>query len=1013
TCSSVSCHGGNPVQWGANGTVSCSNCHTGTSDVPSYAFGTAGVISSTEWTASGHGQTTGVFSGTFNGATDRCLYCHDNTVGHDVSANPFRLRGVSVSGGTTSAYDASSAAAINAVCTNCHGTGTIYGVTPAGQPNVIGLTPFRDAYHYGAKHTGDNGGQRCWDCHDPHGDGNIKMVGKTVVQTSADAHGFTATRVGGPVSFTADTAWGNFVATAAPYTAGLCNVCHTTTNHFTNASADAAHNAGQVCTTCHAHQQPPNNAFSAESSGGAACTSCHSAIYAAMNGTGSGTHHHYMQNANPTAAAIAGRTLGTTSDTNRNCLVCHVDHNFFRPDLNTTNGGRAKNLRTSITAAPAVANGTTYAATDFTGVGNGICTSCHQVEQTRAYADGGYTGTLASTTKTAVVNETAYAGSVHNYGANNPTSTFGGTLTTTFVANCSKCHGDTMTETLQTSTNKFGLHNSTITSLTAQLGSTQTSGPLEEAACFRCHSKTTDAVGGTVKPTAGKDWYGATSMSPQAEGLYAAFQKTVGRHNVAGYAGLHLPSSDENRAYIAANKHVECADCHSPHGAGPGNGSDGGTASAVGTTTTLTDSTKAWAVNQWAGYYVTIVSGTGVGQASQITANSATVLTFLAVTTAPGAGAGYAIGARTNGGNVSSATATVLTDTTKAWSTNLWAGWTVVIQSGTGAGQAALTIASNTATALTVSGSFSPVPDATSVYRIVKRPDALTGAGGVMVATWGSTTWAGVASGGYTPSSTTAALVTASAQWQVCFKCHSGANANVTSWVTGTAGFTDVAQEFNPNNGSYHPIARALPVTDPGVNGSSQIQPYRLVNGWRPGDLMTCTDCHNNDSVAPASQGPHGSAIKFMLAGVNKAWPYTLASQNGGSTGTLFDLNSTSTNLGTVNGLFCRNCHGNMGGSAGTTAATANWIHATFRGQGSDHNGRFACVYCHIRVPHGGKISRLVLTPKAPARYQVNPYANLASITKPATGEMNGSSSFQANSSLGCDHTGTARSEAW
>jgi hypothetical protein len=42
----------------------------------------------------------------------------------------------------------------------------------------------------------------------------------------------------------------------------------------------------------------------------------------------------------------------------------------------------------------------------------------------------------------------------------------------------------------------------------------------------------------------------------------------------------------------------------------------------------ITDSARAWAVNQWAGYSARIVSGTGVGQFRRILSNAATVLTF-------------------------------------------------------------------------------------------------------------------------------------------------------------------------------------------------------------------------------------------------------------------------------------------------------------------------------------------------------------------------------------------------
>jgi hypothetical protein len=54
---------------------------------------------------------------------------------------------------------------------------------------------------------------------------------------------------------------------------------------------------------------------------------------------------------------------------------------------------------------------------------------------------------------------------------------------------------------------------------------------------------------------------------------------------------------------------------------------DSGTASA-GSTTTITDASKAWVVNQWIGYQVTIVGGTGASQTRVIKSNTATVLTI-------------------------------------------------------------------------------------------------------------------------------------------------------------------------------------------------------------------------------------------------------------------------------------------------------------------------------------------------------------------------------------------------
>ena len=66
-----------------------------------------------------------------------------------------------------------------------------------------------------------------------------------------------------------------------------------------------------------------------------------------------------------------------------------------------------------------------------------------------------------------------------------------------------------------------------------------------------------------------------------------------------------------------------------------------GTATA-GTTTTLTDSSQNWAVNQWAGKRVRFLSGTSQGNEYTITSNTATALTF-AAGTAPDVSTAYAI----------------------------------------------------------------------------------------------------------------------------------------------------------------------------------------------------------------------------------------------------------------------------------------------------------------------------------------------------------------------------------
>lgn len=135
-----------------------------------------------------------------------------------------------------------------------------------------------------------------------------------------------------------------------------------------------------------------------------------------------------------------------------------------------------------------------------------------------------------------------------------------------------------------------------------------------------------------------------------------------------------------------------------------------------GTTTTLVDNTKEWKVNEHAGRWVRIYSGTGEGQIRQVASNTATTLTWVTIGTAPTTTSRYLIDGF-DAGTATSGTASTLTDSTKAWPVNRYANYLVRIVSGTGRGQSAA-ILSNTATALTFYKPMPIAPDATSVYAI-------------------------------------------------------------------------------------------------------------------------------------------------------------------------------------------------------------------------------------------------------------------------------------------------------
>lgn len=206
--------------------------------------------------------------------------------------------------------------------------------------------------------------------------------------------------------------------------------------------------------------------------------------------------------------------------------------------------------------------------------------------------------------------------------------------------------------------------------------------------------------------------------------------------------------------------------------------------------------------------------------------------------------------------------------------------------------------------------------------------------------TYGTTVW--TAPTGYT------SVDPAAKMYQLCVKCHSsnglGATTNGVSGVVGPSGLnlTDQAWEFSPSNRSAHPVV----VTLNNQTGSLAPRALRTTEMKAPwtnvgNQTMTCADCHEF-----VDSGPQGSGIIWSLKGTNKAWPYTVA---GVRTGTFQTMRSNSTS-------FCWNCHNFSG---------AGEVHTE-----GDHDGA-KCIDCHIRVPHGGKVSRLIGTATSglPDRY--------------------------------------------
>lgn len=216
----------------------------------------------------------------------------------------------------------------------------------------------------------------------------------------------------------------------------------------------------------------------------------------------------------------------------------------------------------------------------------------------------------------------------------------------------------------------------------------------------------------------------------------------------------------------------------------------------------------------------------------------------------------------------------------------------------------------------------------------------------------------------------------------LCFKCHS-------SNTSAPSGQTNIAQEFNPSNFSYHNVlGQGIGVqssfTFVDSLGTTRTQTWTppaasafLKAGWTANSMTTCTDCHtNSQNAATQASGPHGSSVQWMLDPGYTNWTAT----------------TSLTNYTTV---ICGKCH--------TGLATSNVVH-------SEHDTRGAqggyCRYCHVKTPHGWKRPRLLGYTTDAAAYATIPNG----ISKIRANKNYTASNWQKSSggdcSAGCD-TGT------
>ncbi|MFZ4573674.1 MAG: cytochrome c3 family protein [Phycisphaerales bacterium] len=96
------------------------------------------------------------------------------------------------------------------------------------------------------------------------------------------------------------------------------------------------------------------------------------------------------------------------------------------------------------------------------------------------------------------------------------------------------------------------------------------------------------------------------------------------------------------------------------------------------------------------------------------------------------------------------------------------------------------------------------------------------------------------------------AVQVASAEHEVCFKCH-GDTAATTPTVPRRQQQNNLRLQFNPGAVSFHPV---------GSPGRSTEVPS-LKPGWSTSSTMECSDCHASDTGA--TSGEHGSTMQGLL----------------------------------------------------------------------------------------------------------------------------------------------------
>ena len=173
-------------------------------------------------------------------------------------------------------------------------------------------------------------------------------------------------------------------------------------------------------------------------------------------------------------------------------------------------------------------------------------------------------------------------------------------------------------------------------------------------------------------------------------------------------------------------------------------------------------------------------------------------------------------------------------------------------------------------------------------------------------------------------------------EYQLCFRCHGDSPNKPVAPTSRVFTSTNVRQEFNTTNASYHPVV--------GTGQNNNVP--SLIASLSTNSIIKCTDCHSNDNGPAAGgngpKGPHGSNNPHLLERQYLTQDPTTESQSAYA--------------------MCYKCH-NRGSILGNDSFPRHNFHITGAGAGMGGGGgggnlSTTCNVCHD--PHSSGFEKLI-----------------------------------------------------